>query len=514
MLQILASHDRYCQWVRWNSSNYDPEVVRFTVKDGSGTCRTSGTGLLSVILQGISATCQSPRVVNNTLAGCGTGDQTNECLWTFNVPRPGTPAFKCGPPQLPPPPGGDSAAPPSPRPSPALPLPSPRMPLQSPPSPEPSPAPPSQQPPSPTPNPPPPPPPVPPSPAPQRPPSPSPRPPSPSPQTPKPPSPLPPSPQPPSPPPTPQLSPPQSPSPRPPSPPPSPQPTSSKPPSPQPPSPPFPDPSPPPPSPSAQPPLPKPPSPSPPSPPRSPPLPSPAPSRPPLVQSSPPHPRPPSLPPPPSIAQPPLSAQPPSPPAQASSFCTYWNKGNYSYNGIGSAKGGAESCVDQADCLDLYINGGTCTTVASTGGTSWLYCQVCLYWNNDRGSCVKASPDTISHVCMADEFYPVIATSGGQPTAGNTAKLEGWRSGIANRYCQWVRWNSSNYDTEVVRFTVKDGSGACRDGEQLSMMNGLIHFLALWPSSSKASRRYSAAATATKPAPSAAVACATLPSTS
>ncbi|GLC58381.1 hypothetical protein PLESTB_001352700 [Pleodorina starrii] len=110
------------------------------------------------------------------------------------------------------------------------------------------------------------------------------------------------------------------------------------------------------------------------------------------------------------------------------------------------------------------MDGGTCTTVTvAVGGTAWLYCQVCLYWSNDRGSCVKSTQDTVSHVCMADQFFPVIAASGGQPTVGNTAKLNNWNDGVGDRYCQWVRWNSSNYDTEVVRFTVKDGSGTCRE---------------------------------------------------
>ncbi|GLC69474.1 hypothetical protein PLESTF_000834700 [Pleodorina starrii] len=150
-------------------------------------------------------------------------------------------------------------------------------------------------------------------------------------------------------------------------------------------------------------------------------------------------------------------------PVRPNSGCVFSNPGNYS-NYTGDPKNGIESCTDQAGCLDVYMDGGTCTTVTgAVGGTAWLYCQVCLYWSNDRGSCVKSTQDTVSHVCMADQFYPVIATSGGQPTVGNTAKLYNWNDGVGDRYCQWVRWNSSNYDTEVVRFTVKDGSGACRD---------------------------------------------------
>ena len=83
------------------------------------------------------------------------------------------------------------------------------------------------------------------------------------------------------------------------------------------------------------------------------------------------------------------------------------------------------------------MDSSTCAMV-SGGSTSWLSCQVCLYWNNDRGSCVKSTKDTVSHVCMGDQFDPVTATSAGQPTTGNTAKLDGWRDGIASKYIAWA----------------------------------------------------------------------------
>ncbi|EFJ39488.1 hypothetical protein VOLCADRAFT_100903, partial [Volvox carteri f. nagariensis] len=147
-----GAENRYCQWVRWNSSNFDTELVHFTVKDGTGACRDA-PGPLQVTLQGLTATCQAPRVVNNTLAGCGTGDQANECLWSFNVPRPGTSAFKCASsPPLPPVPPSTNAPPPqlstpaSPSPvSPSLaPSPPPSLPRENPPSPQPKPPPPAR----------------------------------------------------------------------------------------------------------------------------------------------------------------------------------------------------------------------------------------------------------------------------------------------------------------------------------------------------------------------------------
>ncbi|GFR39931.1 hypothetical protein Agub_g7, partial [Astrephomene gubernaculifera] len=362
--------NRYCQWARWNSTNNDAETVRFTVKDGSGTCRNAPTPL-SVTLKGITATCQDPRVVNNTVAGCGVGDQDNECLWSFNIPRP---RDRCAPPSppVPPAPRPPSPMPPSPAPTPV------RLPPPSP-SPRPSPLPPSPAPPSSNPSnskksPPPPPSPSPPSPSP-----PSPAPPSPVPPNPAPPSPVPPSPSPPSP----------RPSPRPP-----------------PPTPPSPAPSP------------------------------PAPPRPP---------------------------QPPTPPPPPTSdFCLYSNPGNDSGIVAGNKKGGIETCTDQAGCLDVYVDGRTCSMTQGSGG-SWLYCQVCLYWSDNRDACVKSDTDTVSHVCMGDQFYPVMPTAASSPAAGNTYKLESWSAGVNNRYCQWARWNSSNYGTETVRFTVKDGSGTCRD---------------------------------------------------
>ncbi|KXZ50425.1 hypothetical protein GPECTOR_16g599 [Gonium pectorale] len=89
-----GSENRYCQWVRFNqSSNYTD--VYFTVKDGSGSCLAAGQSSLDVTIQGLGATCTGPRTVGGKRAGCDKGDQANECLWKFVVPKPGTPDFRC-----------------------------------------------------------------------------------------------------------------------------------------------------------------------------------------------------------------------------------------------------------------------------------------------------------------------------------------------------------------------------------------------------------------------------------
>ncbi|PNH06500.1 hypothetical protein TSOC_007131, partial [Tetrabaena socialis] len=67
----------YCQWIRFNGSDATT-TARFTIKDGNGLCRPAGASPLGVTINGLSATCEGPRTVNNVLAGCGTGDQANE----------------------------------------------------------------------------------------------------------------------------------------------------------------------------------------------------------------------------------------------------------------------------------------------------------------------------------------------------------------------------------------------------------------------------------------------------
>ncbi|KAG2452915.1 hypothetical protein HYH02_002258 [Chlamydomonas schloesseri] len=85
---------RYCTWARWTSEEQTVPVT-FTVKDASGACLPSPESPpLSVVLNGVPATCQNPRTVNGTLAGCGSGDQVNECLWTLQVSKPGAPGYR------------------------------------------------------------------------------------------------------------------------------------------------------------------------------------------------------------------------------------------------------------------------------------------------------------------------------------------------------------------------------------------------------------------------------------
>ena len=66
--------------------------------------------------------------------------------------------------------------------------------------------------------------------------------------------------------------------------------------------------------------------------------------------------------------------------------------------------------------------------------------QVCIYWDNSTGSCVKATTDTISHTC---------------PIGGD--KDESWPSGIANAVCKTVDTAGAN-NSVVVEFAVKDGN--------------------------------------------------------
>ncbi|KAG2445129.1 hypothetical protein HYH02_008597 [Chlamydomonas schloesseri] len=263
--------NRYCQWTRWEDTDTSPQTVSFTVKDGNGQCVAPGADPLAVALRGISATCQAPRVdeATQSLAGCGTGDQPNECLWSFEIPRPGTPSFTCAP---------------NPPPAPKPPSPSPPSPLPAPPA-------------------------------------------------------------------------------------------------------------------------------------------------------------------------------PPSPPVIPGN-CVYSDPGNYSPIGLGDSARGVETCTDQAGCVDVYMDGSKCTMVTSTCDGTWLYCPVCLIWNNDRATCAKSTTSTISHVCSGDEFLPVMLKPGACPASGNTNKLNSWGSGINNRYCQWVRYGANDTFTKA-SFTVKDGNGQC-----------------------------------------------------
>ncbi|KXZ42970.1 hypothetical protein GPECTOR_109g213 [Gonium pectorale] len=127
--------------------------------------------------------------------------------------------------------------------------------------------------------------------------------------------------------------------------------------------------------------------------------------------------------------------------------------------------GPAYSCANQAACLDLYFS-DSCVTAAEAGsGMAYTYCKMCLFWGNTR-NCPKKPTDAISHVCAGDEFLPVVGNWSTSPVVGATAKLNTWKSGSNNRYCQWARWNTTSDYTDVY-FTVKDGSGNCLTGSAL-----------------------------------------------
>ena len=126
---------------------------------------------------------------------------------------------------------------------------------------------------------------------------------------------------------------------------------------------------------------------------------------------------------------------PPSPPRATlpNVDCVFTDPGNdftsLNYPELASTNGPANSCVNQANCLDLWFDGKTCS---QSGG--YLYCQVCIYWSNRRGTCRKSVTDTISHTCLADELFPIIPGIGAEPAVGSTQKLNGWGSGLNSKW--------------------------------------------------------------------------------
>ncbi|KXZ53610.1 hypothetical protein GPECTOR_6g527 [Gonium pectorale] len=138
------------------------------------------------------------------------------------------------------------------------------------------------------------------------------------------------------------------------------------------------------------------------------------------------------------------------------------------YTSITPDQGPADRCIDQAACVDVYLKDG-CTTAAEAGtGTVYHYCKVCLYWSDDR-NCPKEDPkDTISHVCAGDEFLPVVPAPGLPAVEGATNKVEPFKGGVDDRYCQYVRFAASDEHARVY-FTVKDGNGACLPAGQSSL---------------------------------------------
>ncbi|EFJ49171.1 hypothetical protein VOLCADRAFT_90034 [Volvox carteri f. nagariensis] len=142
--------------------------------------------------------------------------------------------------------------------------------------------------------------------------------------------------------------------------------------------------------------------------------------------------------------------------------CVHSDPTNYTYVDT-DISGPADSCYDQAGCLDFLADSTTCRTISTSTG-SWLYCQFCIFWSDVR-NCPKDAVDTISHVCSADEFWTpgVITSAGAEPTIGATNKLNTWASYSDDKYCQWVRWNNSAGASAWadLAFTVKDGTQAC-----------------------------------------------------
>ncbi|KAG2493726.1 hypothetical protein HYH03_008239 [Edaphochlamys debaryana] len=215
-------------------------------------------------------------------------------------------------------------------------------------------------------------------------------------------------------------------------------------------------------------------------PPPSPPTPPPSPPRPPNPRPIPPFPpQPPPRPvlnpfPPEPETSPPSPPAPPSPPTAPSSYqqCILGGFGNDAGFGAGSAQGGIDTCVDQANCIGIYFDTTSCTPVVYDG-IIWQYCQVCIYWDNRRGNCPKAISGTVSHTCMGDEWTPIMRNAGDLPAAGQTYKLNTWAAGIGSRQCQWIRWNATYNGRIRTYFTVKDGSGVCADRQQSYTVQGM-----------------------------------------
>ncbi|KXZ47585.1 hypothetical protein GPECTOR_34g744 [Gonium pectorale] len=128
--------------------------------------------------------------------------------------------------------------------------------------------------------------------------------------------------------------------------------------------------------------------------------------------------------------------------------------------------GPAVSCTSQAACLEVLFSNASCVTAAEAGSgadVTYTYCPVCLAWGAGRG-CPKRpdAGDRMGHVCSGDRFLGVLPGPGAARVVGATAKRDGWAPGWGGRYCQWARWAPGN-PTTVLYFSVKDGSGACRE---------------------------------------------------
>lgn len=108
-------------------------------------------------------------------------------------------------------------------------------------------------------------------------------------------------------------------------------------------------------------------------------------------------------------------------------------------------------CSAQSECLQISgdgLNGGYDTCDADGKRT------VCISWNNDGGTCVKDTSDSVSHAC------PVVD---GVLNDDLNVKTENWGSG--SQICVTVTGG------EVAVFGVKDGSG-CSDSGDYTVASG------------------------------------------
>ena len=112
---LWSPQTKYCQWVRWASDDTGLQTVYFSIKDGTGRCARRSP--VDVTVRGVSASCNVPRTNPfNGYAGCaGNDDVDNECLWSFQVPRPGGPGWTGGEVCVDPPAPAVAPGPPPPR---------------------------------------------------------------------------------------------------------------------------------------------------------------------------------------------------------------------------------------------------------------------------------------------------------------------------------------------------------------------------------------------------------------
>ncbi|KAG2482562.1 hypothetical protein HYH03_018521 [Edaphochlamys debaryana] len=105
-LQPWPRNSEQCQWVRWQAEDNKPQPVLWSIKNGDGKCMRKENATVTLEIQGVQATCGNPRQNQfQGFAGCqGNDDVNNECLWTFQVPRPGGEGWNseiCAPPAPP-----------------------------------------------------------------------------------------------------------------------------------------------------------------------------------------------------------------------------------------------------------------------------------------------------------------------------------------------------------------------------------------------------------------------------